>query len=145
MHINYRVNEPITADQFIELLQASTLCERRSIDDPNCMEGMVKNCDLLVTAWDSNRLIGVTRSITDFDYACYLSDLAVHKRCRHRAIGRQLQVTTQEQLGTRRKLIFVAAPAANAYYARIEYTHNLRCWILACDQPIGKAANSGAH
>lgn len=143
MCIYYKVNKPITADQFIELLRASTLGERRPIDDLDCMEGMVKNSNLLVTAWDNELPIGVARSLTDFHYVCYLSDLAVHKQYQNRGIGRQLQVMTQERLGSHCKLILVAAPDANTYYARIGYTNNSRCWILARDQSIVKVADSG--
>lgn len=40
---------------------------------------MYKNSNLIVSAWLNNELIGISRSITDFCYACYLSDLAVKR------------------------------------------------------------------
>lgn len=101
------------------------------------MAGMIDNCDLLITAWDQDRLIGIARSMTDYHYACYLSDLAVHEDYQRRGIGLQLQAITQRQLGPRCKLILIAAPDANAYYEHIGYTHNPRCWVLARDQAPG--------
>lgn len=136
MSITYKINTPISADQFIELLKQSGLAERRPIDDRLCMEGMVGNTNLMVTAWDGEQLVGVARSITDFHYACYLSDLAVHQAYQHQGIGKQLQILTQQQLHTQCKLILIAAPAAHAYYERIGFTHNARCWVLARDQQI---------
>lgn len=68
--------------------------------------------------------------MTDFHYACYLSDLAVHKNYQGACIGKVLQALTQEQLGPRCKLILVAAPAADSYYGHIGYDNNPRCWIL---------------
>jgi predicted N-acetyltransferase YhbS len=106
------------------------LGERRPIDDRECMAGMVNNSNLLVTAWDGDKLVGVARSMTDFHYACYLSDLAVDGDYQRQGIGKQLQILTQQQLGRHCKLILIAAPAANAYYGRIGYAHHPRCWIL---------------
>ena len=136
MNIEYRINAPISTDQFIELLRDSALGERRPIEDRNCMEGMVKNSNLMVTAWNDEALVGIARSMTDFHYACYLSDLAVHKQHQKKGIGKKLQSLTQEQLGPGCKLILVAAPAANSYYEHIGFTNNHRCWVLDREQSI---------
>jgi len=130
MSIEYKINTPVSADQFIELLCESTLGERRPVNDRECMEGMVNNSNLMVTAWLGEKLIGIARSMTDFHYACYLSDLAVHKNYQNKGIGKKLQAITQEQLGSQCKLILVAAPAANSYYEHIGFTSNQRCWVL---------------
>ncbi|WP_100656956.1 GNAT family N-acetyltransferase [Alteromonas flava] len=130
MSIEYKINEPIGTDQFVELLKASTLGERRPIDDRACMEGVLLNSNLIVSAWHSNRLVGIARSVTDFHYACYLSDLAVSLECQRSGIGKQLQILTQEQLGPKCKLILLAAPAANQYYEHLGFEHNPRCWVL---------------
>ena len=72
MNIEYQVNTPISTDQFIGLLRESTLGERRPIDDRGGMEGMVKNSNLVVTAWDSVQLVGIARSVTDFSLCLLL-------------------------------------------------------------------------
>lgn len=136
MSIEYKINTPVTAAQFIDLLRASTLGERRPIDDYDCIEGMITNSNLVVTAWDSERLIGVARSMTDFQYACYLSDLAVDRKYQKSGIGKELQKLTQKQLGKKCKLILIAAPDAHAYYEHIGFSNNTRCWILEADQGI---------
>jgi len=100
------------------------------------MEGIVENSNLMVTAWLGDKLIGVARSMTDFHYACYLSDLAVHKKHQKKGIGKKLQAITQEQLGPQCKLILVASPAANSYYEHIGFTNNKRCWVLDREQNI---------
>ncbi|GAA5315136.1 MAG: GNAT family N-acetyltransferase [Candidatus Pelagadaptatus aseana] len=136
MTIEYKINQAVTADAFIDLLQRSTLAERRPIDDRECMAGMVANSNLMITAWDGEQLVGIARSVTDFHYACYLSDLAVDQSYQSRGIGKQLQRLTQQQLGSQCKLILLAAPAANQYYERIGYDHNPRCWMLQPDATI---------
>lgn len=136
MAINYQVNSPVTADEFVALLRASTLGDRRPIEDVDCMTGMVKNSNLMVTAWDSGMLVGIARSMTDFHYACYLSDLAVHAAYQKQGIGRRLLTITQDNLGPKCRLILVAAPMADAYYAQLGLQNNPRCWVLDRDQKL---------
>ncbi len=117
-------------------MEQSTLGERRPIDDRKCMEGMIKNNNLMITAWHGEELIGIARSMTDFHYACYLSDLAVHKKYQKSGVGKKLQILTQEQLGPKCKLIVIAAPDANSYYEHIGFAGNPRCWVLDRGQSI---------
>jgi GNAT superfamily N-acetyltransferase len=130
LDIEYTVNQSITTDQFINLLNASTLGLRRPVDDRACVEGMLKHGNLLVTAWHEEKLVGVARSVTDFYFACYLSDLAVDEDYQKMGIGKQLQVLTQAQLGPKCSLILLAAPAANDYYSHVGFSHHPRCWVL---------------
>ena len=130
MTIEYKINEPVSADQFLDLLESSTLAERRPVEDRQCLEGMIANSNLVVSAWDGGELVGIARSLTDFHYACYLSDLAVSKSHQKIGIGKKLQAITQKQLGPRCKLILIAAPDANHYYEKIGFSSNPRCWVL---------------
>jgi len=130
MRIEYKINDPITTDQFIALLKSSTLGERRPVSIYSTLAGMIANSNLTVSAWASGQLIGLARSVTDYHYACYLSDLAVDQAYQNRGIGKRLQILTREQLGPQCSLILLAAPAANSYYEHIGYTHHPRCWVL---------------
>jgi len=130
MTIRYEVNAPISADQFIDVLNRSTLGQRRPIEDRECIEGMVKNANLTVTAWDGTTLIGVSRSVTDFHYACYLSDLAVDVAYQRSGIGRELIRRTQQEVGPRCTIRLIAAPAAADYYAKVGFVQNYKCWEL---------------
>src|SRR5436853_309336 len=117
MEIEYRVNAEITADEFTDILRRSTLAERRPVDDPESIAGMLRNGNLLITAWQAERLVGVARSVTDFSYCCYLSDLAVDVKCQNMGIGKRLIAETQNCLGPRCAIILLAAPAAIHYYS----------------------------
>src|SRR5690554_728729 len=99
MAISFKVNHLITTDQFIGLLENSTLGERRPIHDRECMEGVVSNSNLTVSAWDDDLLVGIARSVTDFHYACYLSDLAVHQSYQRSGIGKRLQRSEERRVG----------------------------------------------
>jgi len=130
VNIDYKINQAISAEQFADLLRRSTLGERRPVDDAECIKGMITNSNLVITAWDGETLVGISRSVTDFHFCCYLSDLAVDLNYQHRGIGKQLQIKTQEQLGPKCMLILLAAPAANSYYEHIGFKQNDRCWVL---------------
>lgn len=127
--IHYSTDSTLTPDAFIDLLKRSTLAERRPIADAACIAGMLTNSNLLVSAWDGGVLVGAARSVTDFHYACYLSDLAVAQSHQRQGIGKALIEHTQAKLRTGCKLILIAAPAADTYYEPLGFERNLRCWV----------------
>jgi ribosomal protein S18 acetylase RimI-like enzyme len=128
--IVYEVNKSITADEFIDVLNRSTLGQRRPVDDRACIQGMLDHANLLVTARANGFLVGVSRSVTDFHFCCYLSCLAVDEKYQRHGIGKEMIRRTQAQLGKRCNLILLAAPAAVEYYPRIGFEHHPQCWIL---------------
>ena len=132
--ITYTTTRPLTPAEFIDLLVRSTLGERRPIDDPDAIAGMVANADITATAWDGDLLVGVARSVTDFTYCCYLSDLAVDAAYQRQGIGVELMARTQTELGPQCKIILLAAPAAADYYGRVGFEHHPRCWVLDRDK-----------
>lgn len=129
--LRYSTEDVLTVDSFRDLLIRSTLGERRPIHDRDCLEGMVKNADLTVTCWEGDMLVGVARSVTDFTFCCYLSDLAVDRAWQRKGIGRRLIEATREKLGPDCKVILLSAPAAVDYYPHIGFTHHPQAWILA--------------
>ncbi|MCY0963957.1 GNAT family N-acetyltransferase [Parathalassolituus penaei] len=129
--IEYRVNQPISRQQFVELLQQTSLGPRRPLDNHRVMQGMLDNANLLVTAWHQQRLVGVGRAVTDFVYCCYLSDLAVAEDCQGQGIGKQLIRELMAALEPGCKLLLVAAPKAVDYYPAIGFTqHPTSTWTL---------------
>ena len=136
--IQYYTSPPLSPALFTDLLRRSTLAERRPVDDAEAIAGMLANADLTVTAWDGELLVGVARSVTDFIYCCYLSDLAVDVAYQRQGIGVELIARTQAQLGPRCNLILLAAPAAADYYGHIGFIHHPRCWILTRDKRPGR-------
>src|SRR5579862_5394897 len=98
MDIRYAYDQTITVAEFVDLLRRSTLAERRPVDDHQCIQAMLRHANLLCTAWDGALLVGVARSVTDFEYCCYLSDLAVDEVYQKRRIGRKLIELTKSKL-----------------------------------------------
>jgi ribosomal protein S18 acetylase RimI-like enzyme len=130
MAIHYALNEPITPEEFIDVLNRSTLALRRPVEDRDCIEGMLRHANLLVTARSEGQLVGVARSVTDWHYCCYLSDLAVDVACQRQGIGTELIRQTQSKLGKRCMLILLSAPAAMDYYPHIGMEHHPQAWVL---------------
>lgn len=129
MPIRFSHERPLTREEFIDILVRSSLGERRPVTDPARIDAMLQHGNLLCTAWDQARLVGVARSVTDFAYCCYLSDLAVDLDYQRRGIGVDLIRYTQQQLHPLCKVILLAAPAAEAYYPRIGMTPHRSAWI----------------
>ena len=134
--IIYKVNEPITTEEFIEVLKASTLAERRPINDLKCMKGMVENSNLTVSAVCNEKLIGVARSVTNFHYCCYLSDIAVDTKYQNKGIGKELIRITRQQLGKRCKLILLSAPTAVDYYPKIGFKKHPQAWYIDNEEEL---------
>lgn len=115
-----RVEDKIDPDQFLDVLRRSGLAARRPVDEPDRIRGMVENANLTVAARDSDGLlIGVARSVTDFAYCCYLSDLAVDVAWQKKGIGRELIRRTRDAIHPKALLLLLSAPAAMDYYPRI--------------------------
>lgn len=128
--VTYRIGGELDLDQTIGLYRASTLGERRPIDDRECMREMIERADLIVTAWDGERLVGISRTLTDFCYIAYLADLAVDVAYQRLGIGRALIDRTQAELGKKAMIVLLAAPAAESYYPHVGFTHHPQAWIL---------------
>ena len=127
--ISYRTGNDLDLDAVIDLYRASTLGLRRPVDDRSRMQQMLHNANLVITAWDADLLVGISRSLTDFSYATYLADLAVRESHQRRGIGKELIRLTREASAPA-SIILLAAPAAEQYYPHIGFAHHPQAWIL---------------
>jgi len=130
MPITYALEPDLSAQDFRDILVASTLAERRPAEDLARLDRMLRNADIVATARDGRRLVGIARSVTDFAYCCYLSDLAVDIAYQRQGIGKRLIAETHARAGEATTLILVAAPAAETYYPRIGMKEVRSCWAI---------------
>lgn len=129
MKIEYSFERKLTAEEFIDVLKRSTLGERRPIEDRDRISSMLAHANLTCTAWDGNLLVGIARSLTDFAFCCYLSDLAVDVAYQKQGIGKELVRHTRTRLHSQCKIILLAAPKAEGYYPKIGFSHFPSAWI----------------
>ena len=121
-------NHPVSRAQFIALLQKTSLGARRPLAEAERIDAMLQNADLLISAWDDDRLVGIARAVTDYAYCCYLSDLAVDEAWQRRGIGQELLATLKQALHPQCKIILLAAPQAVDYYPHIGFTQHPSAW-----------------
>ena len=130
MSVAYRVGGELDLDTMIELYRASTLGERRPVDDRARMAAMLRHADIIVTAWDGDLLVGIARSVSDLSYFTYLADLAVRVSHQRHGIGKELIRRTQQAGGPETNLLLLAAPAAEEYYPHIGFSRHESAWLL---------------
>jgi predicted N-acetyltransferase YhbS len=127
--IVYKIENELSVDEFITVLVNSSLAERRPAKDPDRIKKMLEYGNLIVTARIDGNIVGVARSLTDFVYATYLSDLAVDEKYQNMGIGKELIRHTK--LATpQAKLILLSAPKAINYYPKIGMTRHAHCFYI---------------
>jgi ribosomal protein S18 acetylase RimI-like enzyme len=134
--LRFSTDEPVSVLEFRDILNRSKLAGRRPVEDLACLEGMIRNSNCVATAWDDKRLVGIARSVTDFTYCCYLSDLAVDCSYQRQGIGRRLIKLTQDALGPRGTIILLAAPGAVDYYPRLGFERHHQAWVLSRETSV---------
>lgn len=141
--ISYQQEPGLPASEFIAVLQASTLAERRPVEDVARMDLMLRQADLIITARCDGALVGIARTLTDRSYSTYLADLAVDATFQGRGIGRELIRLTHEAAGLHTNLILIAAPGARSYYPHIGMAAHDSCWMTR-GQPSQPSTASAA-
>jgi len=134
--VTYRTGNNLDLNEMIALYEASTLGERRPIQDRARMQAMLQHANLVITAWADAQLVGISRALSDFAFVTYLSDLAVHRDFQKQGIGKELIRQTQLAGGPNAKIILLAAPAAEQYYPHIGFTHHPQAWMLSGNSEI---------
>jgi ribosomal protein S18 acetylase RimI-like enzyme len=117
MNVEYSFDKRPTANQVIELYEKSGL--PRPTNDKERIQKMYDSSNLIVTAWDNDLMVGVSRSITDWVWSCYLADLAVHPEYKKAGIGKELVRLTKEKLGEQSMILLLSVPTAMEYYPKI--------------------------
>lgn len=128
MQINYRLDITPTPEQVIELYDNAGL--PRPIHDPVRIQKMYENSNLIVTAWDGDMLVGVSRAITDWAWSCYLADLAVRQDYQKLGIGKTLIELTKEKVGEQSMVLLLSVPTAMDYYPKIGFEKQESSFIM---------------
>ncbi|RJQ60670.1 MAG: GNAT family N-acetyltransferase [Stygiobacter sp.] len=133
--IEYKIENDLSAEEFIDVLNESTLGERRPVNDLERIKKMLANANLIIVARENGKAVGVARSLSDFAYCTYLSDLAVSKDHQKKGIGIELLRQTKIASGEA-KVILLSAPAAVEYYPKIGMTKHNHCYILSSSDEL---------
>jgi GNAT superfamily N-acetyltransferase len=117
--LTYAVETKVGIDEFRDVLNASGLGRRRPVDDTARLGAMLANANLIMTARMDGKLVGIARAMTDFSFACYLSDLAVSDAVQGQGIGARLIEELRAHLGPTVNLILSSVPEAVPFYQRL--------------------------
>lgn len=116
-------------DEVLAVYHSSGLADRRPAADRDRMAAMVRNANLILTCRVDGQLVGLARSISDFSYVTYLSDIAVSLPFQRTGIGRALIDATRKE-APQAKIVLLSAPAATGYYPRIGFSSHNSAWVL---------------
>lgn len=128
MKIDYKLNTAPAVEQIIELYENSGL--PRPTNDKERIEKMFQNSNLVITAWDKDILVGVSRNITDWVWSCYLADLAVRHDYKKLGIGKKLIELTKEKVGEQSMVLLLSVPTAIEYYPKVGFTKQESSFII---------------
>jgi len=128
MEVRYLETKDIRAEDMATVFRKSGII--RPYEDIDRMQRMIDNCDLLITAWIGEQMIGVARALTDYSYCCYLSDLAVDADYQKLGIGRKLVEIVREKIGDECSLVLIAAPNAVDYYPKIGFEKSDKAFLI---------------
>jgi len=126
--IEYRDGYPLDPVDVARVFDASGIT--RPTSDLARIARMFAAPSLVISAWQSGRLVGVSRSLTDYSYCCYLSDLAVDKALQGRGIGRELISRTQAIVGDEVSIILLSAPGAMSYYPAVGFQKAENAFVI---------------
>jgi len=133
MEITYKSDIIPGTESIIALYDSSGI--NRPTYDKQRISKMYANSNLVVTAWDNDKLVGISRSLTDFCYCCYLSDLAVRKEYQKHGIGKKLIFLTKEIIGEQCMLLLLSAPTAMEYYPNVGFEKVNNGFIINRSKP----------
>ena len=128
MAIIYEINGEIEAAETAELFLRAGL--KRPSDDMERIGRMLAGANLIITARDGERLVGIARALTDFAYCCYLSDLAVDAEYQKQGIGSELVRLLRERIGEEVMLLLLSVPDAMIYYPKIGFSKIENGWTI---------------
>jgi len=126
--ILFREGNDLEVASVQDLFRSSEI--RRPVEDAGRISAMLRNANLVITAWDGEKLVGIGRALTDFSYCCYLSDLAVRAEYQRQGIGERIIALMRDKLGTEVSFILLAAPEAMPYYPRLGFAPIDNGWII---------------
>lgn len=126
--IEYRHNFPLNPIDVARVFDSSGIT-RPTNDIPRIARMFIAS-NLVISAWANEVLVGVCRTLTDYSYCCYLSDLAVDEAFQRHGIGKELIRRVQSAVGNEVSLILLSAPGAMSYYPSVGFAKAENAFVI---------------
>jgi GNAT superfamily N-acetyltransferase len=119
MSITYQQELTLTAAEYISVLSRTTMRDKRPLGNTARIQGMLDGANFIVTARESDAIVGLARCITDFSWIAYCAELAVVETHQGLGVGQKLIEAAKALLGPQIGLSLIAEPEAEGFYRRI--------------------------
>ena len=129
--ITYRSDACPDAAVIAELYRAAPL--NRPVDDVQRIRRMYEGSNIILTAWDNEKLVGILRGWTDSAYDGYVCDLAIASDYQKAGIGKAL-LEKACALDPEIQFVLRASKIATEYYAHLGWEKVENGWVLARQQ-----------
>jgi GNAT superfamily N-acetyltransferase len=133
--INFQIEKDIRLNEYIEVLEKSGLANRRPMDNPDLLNRMLINSNLLITARCHGQPVGILRGLTDFSYRTFVADLAVIRDFQNQGIGRGLLEEARKSASEARLFLF-SAEDAEGFYQKLGFQLHERCYHLKPEERL---------
>ncbi len=128
MTIVYHDYKGISPEDVSHVFRSSGI--KRPYEDLPRLAKMIEGADIVITAWDGGKIVGLARALTDYAYCCYLSDLAVDSDYKQSGIGRRLIEELRARIGDECSLVLLSAPSATDYYPKVGFEHTDKAFVI---------------
>lgn len=128
MQISYLLGEMPAIEKIIELYDNCGL--PRPTKDKQRMQMIFESSNLIISAWDGEKLVGLCRCITDWGWCTYLADLAVHTDYQKHKIGKTLIDLTREKTEDLTMILLLSVPTAFEYYPKVGFNKESRAFSI---------------
>ncbi|WP_026954624.1 GNAT family N-acetyltransferase [Algoriphagus vanfongensis] len=127
--ISYQIEKEISLEEYISILESSTLSKRRPMENHSQLRRMISGSNLIITARSEGKLVGLLRALSDFSFRCFIADLAVDASYQKQGIGKTLLQEARNSAEDARLFLFAAETAIPFYHKLGFYPHN-HCFQL---------------
>ena len=117
--LSYQVESGFDLEEMLALYKASGI--NRPIENKSRMATLLASANLLVTARQNGKLVGLARCMTDKAWVVYICDLLVDKHLQQQGIGKELLHQVQQVTGPEVQQLLHSAERAMGYYPKVGY------------------------
>ena len=128
LDIKYKSNIKPDASLIADLYRKSKL--NRPVDDLVRLQKMYNDSNIVLSAWDGDKLVGILRGWTDSSYDGYICDLAIDPDFQKNSIGKELLNQAIKKY-PKAQFILRASEIASEYYKHIGWDKVENGWYFA--------------
>lgn len=130
--IYFSTHSKVSAEAACEVFQMSGLVRPTFKAEPERLEAMVTPTanQIVASAWDGEKLVGIAVAMCDFSWVCFLRDVAVRKDYQGLQIGSRLVKLIRDTAGANCSCILLSSPGAVGFYENQGFTPKTNAFLI---------------